>query len=110
MSEDRTKPIRELLGALDSPTVRPMRCGGAIVPVTRDSFFTMQRVLDVDFVPMALPAEGSADARVACTADVLTKPGVGGLVHDGTCARCASVEQRVRRLLAEAAARREGGQ
>lgn len=108
MSEERTKPIRELLGALGSSAVRPMRCGGAIVPVTRESFQAMQRVLDVDFVPMDLPAEGSADARVACTSEVLTKRGVGGLVHDGTCARCAAVEQRVRRLLAEAATRRAG--
>ena len=39
-TEDRTKPIRDLLSALGtvSPTQRrPTLCGGALVPVTRET-------------------------------------------------------------------------
>lgn len=105
-AEERTKPIRELLAGLGGPAkVRPKHCGGALVPVTRDSFQTMARNLDVDFHPVDIPPEGSVDARVACTNEVLTRRGVGGLVCDATCARCAGIEARLRSIRAEAAAR-----
>ncbi len=106
MSDDRTKPIQDLLSGLGGkPGPRPMLCGGALVQVTRDSFQTMARNLDVDFHPVDIPPEGSVDARVACTNTVLSKMGIGGLVQDGTCARCAGIEQRLRAIRAEAAAR-----
>ena len=108
-TEDRTKPIRELLSALGSvgsATCRPTLCGGALVPVTRDSFKGMERALDVDFEPpRGMPTDGTFFARVACANEVMATMGVGGLTQQGTCARCAGVEKRVLAILAEAAAK-----
>ena len=106
-TEDRCAPIRNLLDGLNGqPTPRPTKCGGAIVPVTQDTWQALARRHDVDLVlPRDAPKEGTFDARVACTNDVLEKRGVGGVVYDGTCARCAAVEINVRKLLADIAAR-----
>lgn len=109
MNDDRCAPIRNLLDGLNGqPTARPTKCGGVLVPVTRDTWQAVSRLHDVDLVlPTDPPKEGTFDARVACTNDVLAKHGVGGVVYDGTCARCAGVEMNVRKLLAEVAARAE---
>lgn len=110
---DAPATITDVLSALEkvgSATCRPALCGGALVPVTRDSFKGMERALDVDFeAPNGMPSEGTFFARVACANVVLATMGVGGLTQQGTCARCAGVEKRVRKILAEAAARSGGG-
>jgi hypothetical protein len=107
MNDDRCAPIRNLLDGLNGqPTARPTKCGGAIIPVTLDTWQAMARRHDVDLVmPQNAPREGTFEARVACSNDVLAKRGVGGTVYDGTCARCAGVEINVRKLLAEVASR-----
>jgi hypothetical protein len=106
-TDDRCAPIRSLLdGLTGQPAPRPTKCGGAIVPVTHDTWQAVARRHDVDLVlPDSPPKEGPFEARVDCRNDVLAKRGVGGTVHDGTCARCAGVEMNVRKLLAEVASR-----
>lgn len=106
-NEERCAPIRNLLDGLNGqPAERSTRCGGAIVPVTLDTWMAIARRHDVDLIlPIQPPAEGSFDARVACTSEVLTARGVGGLVQLATCARCAGVESTVRKMLAEVAAK-----
>lgn len=106
-TEDRCAPIRNLLAGLTGqPTPRPTKCGGAIVQVTFNTWEAVARRHNVDLVlPDDPPREGSFEARVMCSNDVLGKQGVGGLVYDGTCARCAAVEMRVRKLIADVAAR-----
>lgn len=102
------KPVHmfDLSTLTGKPTPRPTICGGALVPVTRDSFKGMERALDVDFqVPTGMPGEGTFFARVSCGNQVMASMGVGGLTQQGTCARCAGVEKRVRKILAEAAAK-----
>lgn len=104
-ANDRTKPIRDLLGSLSKPVPRPRQCGGAIVPATRDTWRAIGRKHNVDFVLdtlEALPADGSqGEVRVACEHEVLSKMGVGGLVTLATCARCAGVESDIRKSLAD---------
>jgi hypothetical protein len=89
------------------PSARTVRCGGAIVTVTRDTYQATQRDLDVDLDVPSLPADGSkVEARVVCGAEVLQATGVSGKgVQYATCARCAGIEATVRRALAEMAAR-----
>lgn len=104
---DAPAAITALLSGLDGKTKpRPKHCGGAIVPVTLGTYQAIERRHDVDLLlPDDPPREGTFEARVSCSNEVLAKHGVGGLVYDGTCARCAGVEMAVRKLLAEVAAR-----
>jgi hypothetical protein len=93
------------------PKPRPQSCGGAIVPVTKDTWQAYARRYDVDFkLPDSLPEAGTFDARVQCSNDVLETVGVGGtVIQIATCARCAGIEESVRAMLAEVAARAQGG-
>jgi hypothetical protein len=90
---------------------RPAHCGGAIVPVTKDTWQAYARRYDVDFkLPDEVPALGTFDARVQCANEVLQTVGVGGsVIQMATCARCAGIEDSVRAMLAEVAARAQGG-
>lgn len=112
-NEDRTAPIRTLLGDLDGQIrPRPTKCGGAIVPVTMGTYQATARLFDVDFTTDIddLPKDGSRfDARVACTSDVrATEVGLVGVpVQYATCERCANIEKRLRQALAAKLANQE---
>lgn len=108
---DAPAAITALLAGLDGKVrPRPKMCGGAIIPVTRDTWQAHARRYDVDLKLPDEPPLGTFDARVACDREVLETMGVGGaLVQIATCARCAGIEESVRRMLAEVAARAQEG-
>lgn len=110
--EDRTKPIRELLGALGKPTPRLGHCGGALISATAKDWQAIARRYNVDLVTSsveALPKDGSqGEVRVDCANPVRTEAGVGGPVTMASCERCAGIERSIRKGLAELAAANAG--
>jgi hypothetical protein len=108
--DDRTKPIRDLLGSLGSPRPRPMLCGGALISATSRDWQAIARRYNVDLVEStieALPKDGSqGEVRVDCANAVRSGIGdVGHPVQYATCERCAGIERSIRKGLAELAAR-----
>lgn len=104
---DRPVQMFDLTVLDGQPKPRPQSCGGAIVPVTKDTWQDYARQYDVDFaLPDDVPVTGTFDARVKCGGLVLEKMGVGGtVIQIATCARCAGIEESVRKMLAEVAAK-----
>lgn len=107
--EDRTKPIRDLLGSLSKPVTRQAHCGGALISATARDWQAIARRYNVDLVTgsiEALPKDGSqGEVRVDCGNPVRTVNGVGGPVTMATCERCAGIERSIRKGLAELAAK-----
>jgi len=90
------------LGAIERGTrERPSHdgCPGALLVVNRDEYDELVKGGETFVTARSeLSPDERRDARVLCSAPLLRKEGVGGMVYFGLCASCSDAERRMREL------------